>query len=232
MKGDPSIYNQMYLSDDQTFDDPINSPYYPVFKAVIEEAQQLNSASILEVGCGSGTLGRMILDAGIEYRGFDFACEGIRKAKRRASGAAELFVGDATDSSVYARPYDTVVCIEVLEHILEDLQVIANWKVGSRVICSVPNFDYLTHVRHFANEGEVLQRYSHLLRIDRITRIPKRIWSNNLTVRNYLRRLRWSRNDPRRFAGLLGIRRFHWHGGWFLFTGERIHYAEPGVPRS
>ncbi|GIK83294.1 MAG: hypothetical protein BroJett024_43990 [Alphaproteobacteria bacterium] len=223
MKVDPSVYDEMYLNDDQTYEDPANSPYYPVFEAVVAEARRLQSSNILEVGCGSGTLGKMLLDAGMTYRGFDLAKEGVRKAGRRAVGAAELFVGDATDPTSYERDYDTIVCIEVLEHVDADLEAVGNWKPGCRVICSVPNFDYATHVRKFADEREVMERYGGLIRIDRITRIRKKIWSHGLTVSDYLRRLRWSRDEPRRLAGLLGIRQFDWHGGWFLFSGERTN---------
>lgn len=221
MAVDPSVYDEMYLNDDRTYEDPVNSPYYTVFQAVVAEANRLQSSNVLEVGCGSGTLGRMLIDAGMTYRGFDLAKEGVRKAAARATGATEIFVGDATDPAAYARDYDTIVCIEVLEHVEADLEAVSHWKPGCRVICSVPNFDYATHVRKFVDEGEVLERYGKLIRIDRITRIRKKIWSHGLTVGDYLRRLRWSRNEPTRFAGLLGIRQFDWHGGWFLFSGER-----------
>lgn len=227
MNTDPSVYDSMYLNDDRTYDDPLSSPYYPVFEAVVACARQLGARSILEVGCGSGTLGRMLIDAGITYRGFDIAKEGVRKAAVRANGAAELFVGDATSAAPYSRDYDTIVCIEVLEHIESDLEAIRQWKPDSRVICSVPNFDYATHVRKFATESEVLDRYSDLLEIDRIIRIPKKIWCHGLTVGAYLRRLRWARNEPTRFAGLLGIRQFDWHGGWFLFSGRRRQHPTP-----
>jgi SAM-dependent methyltransferase len=220
---DPSVYDEMYLHDDRTYDDPVRSPYYPVFEAVVAEARRLKSSKVLEVGCGSGTLGKMLIDAGMGYRGFDLAKEGVRKAALRAVGAAELFVADATDPTTYLRDYDAIVCLEVLEHIDADLDVVGNWKPGCRVICSVPNFDYATHVRKFAREREVIERYGELIRIDRIIRIRKKIWSHDLTVRDYLRRLRWSREEPRRFAGLLGIRQFDWHGGWFLFSGERTN---------
>lgn len=221
MNSDPSVYDSMYLNDDRTYDDPLDSPYYPVFESVVACARQLGSRSILEVGCGSGTLGRMLIDAGITYRGFDIAREGVRKAALRATGAAELFVADATSAQAYARDYDTIVCIEVLEHIEADLEAIRQWKPGSRVICSVPNFDYATHVRKFMSEAEVAARYAGLLEIDRISRIRKKIWCQGLTVRAYLRRLRWARNEPARFAGLLGVRQFDWYGGWFLFSGRR-----------
>ncbi len=72
----------------------------------------------------------------------------------------------------YEQPYDTIVCLEVLEHIERDLDVIANWKSGCECICSVPNFDYPTHVRWFRHEAEIVSRYGHLISIREIERIP------------------------------------------------------------
>ena len=56
------------------------------------------------------------------------------------------------------QPYDAIVCLEVLEHIEHDLDVIANWKSGPECICSVPNFDYPTHVRWFRHEADIVSR--------------------------------------------------------------------------
>lgn len=231
-EADPSVYNEMYRNDDATFDDPARSPYLPVFEAVVDRVRRFGSKRVLEVGCGSGTLARMLIDAGIEYRGFDIAEVGVEKARIRAHGAAELFVGDATDPACYSRPYDTVVCVEVLEHIAGDLAVIQRWRPASSFVCTVPNFDYPTHVRKFVRELGVRARYGELLEIAEIERVTKRIWAGGMTLRDYARRLRWNRNQPRRFAGLLGVRQFDWHGGWFLFSGTRRQGTDTGVPRA
>jgi len=36
---DPAVYNEMYLHDDRTYDDPSRSPYLPIFRAVVDEAR-------------------------------------------------------------------------------------------------------------------------------------------------------------------------------------------------
>jgi 2-polyprenyl-3-methyl-5-hydroxy-6-metoxy-1,4-benzoquinol methylase len=155
-----------------------------------------------------------------EYRGFDFSEVAVRMACARTSHEECFFVADARRSISYEQPYDTIVCLEVLEHIERDLDVIANWHPGCHCICSVPNFDYPTHVRWFRHEAELVSRYGHLMSIRKIERIPcplirGRGW------RAYLRQLRWSRDDPRRLMGLLGYRRFENFAGWFLFFGTR-----------
>src|SRR5215469_13231326 len=81
VRRDAATYDTMYLSDDRTYDAPEASPYLPMFKAVVAEARRRGMRSILEVGCGSGTLARMLMASGVsQYSGFDIAAEGIRKA--------------------------------------------------------------------------------------------------------------------------------------------------------
>ena len=221
-ESDPSVYNDMYLHDDRTYDDPGRSPYMPMFRAVVQEARRRKLRAILEVGCGSGTLAQMLItDAKVEYAGFDIADEGVKKARLKNPDRGTFFVGNATDPDTYRIDYDGIVCVEVLEHILEDRGVIECWRPGTECICSVPNFDYETHVRKFATETEVRERYGDLIAIERISRIPKHVWSGGLTLPQYLRRLRWNCHNPRSVAGLLGINRFENYAGWFLFSGRR-----------
>ena len=196
-----------------------------MYRRLYEKAyQRLDMAlrrNILEVGCGTGALAHWIMEASsFEYHGFDFADVAVQRARQRTRRDDCFFVGDARSPASYRRPYDTIVCLEVLEHIERDLDVIAMWKLGSECICSVPNFDYETHVRWFQNEEEIMSRYEGLISIRHIERIAcplvqGRGWSA------YLRQLRWSRDNPRRLLGLLGYKSFEYFAGWFLFCGTR-----------
>lgn len=215
----PRAYDSLYLNDDIYYDQPLASPYYPLFRKVVDIAARRSAASILEVGCGSGILAEMLIAAGMFYRGFDFNEIAVAKARKR-NGDAKHSVADATDPSSYSAPYDAIICCEVLEHIEEDLLAIELWRSGCTCICSVPNFDYATHVRFFRSKSEVIDRYGRLLEIQGIERVAKSPITG-VTWSEYLRRLRWSRDDPKKFLGLLGMNRFDWYGGWFLFVGRR-----------
>jgi 2-polyprenyl-3-methyl-5-hydroxy-6-metoxy-1,4-benzoquinol methylase len=215
----PEAYDSLYLNDDRSYEDPKASKYYPLFRRVADIATLAPITSILEVGCGSGVQAEMLLKAGITYHGFDFNPIAIAKAQAR-NGAIHHFVGDATNPDFYIDEYDGIVCCEVLEHIERDLQAIELWKPGALCICSVPNFDYPTHVRTFRSEAEVRARYGQLIAIEWIERISVSP-SAGLTWGRYFRRLRWARNEPKKLLGMLGIRRFDWYGGWFVFVGRR-----------
>ena len=117
--------------------------------------------SVLEIGCGVGVLGNQILGAGIKYRGFDFSDVAVKKA---CDGAfLPFYEADAYDPETYfPRDFDTVVAIEVLEH-LDDLRVLKLLPEGVTIIFSVPDFTYNTHVRFFESEFDVRERYAPYL---------------------------------------------------------------------
>ena len=94
----------------------------------------------------------------------------------------------------------------------------------------MPNFDYSTHVRFFKSEAEVRDRYGKLLDITTVELISKPIFAN-VSARQYLGSVRYAtrKRNWKRLLGLLGVNKFAWHGGWFLFCGEKrqIHSGFP-----
>jgi len=138
------------------------SKYLPVWESICECIPQ--GARILEVGCGPAQFAHMMFDRGIpgDYVGFDFSPGAIEMAKKNLPGR-RVEVGDARTTDLFTSVgYDTVVCTEVLEHIVDDVPVLERIPRGKHVLATVPDFDYVSHVRFFANAGEVRARYGSL----------------------------------------------------------------------
>lgn len=192
-----------------------------MFAATLDEVKRLGAKSVLEVGCGSGSFAQMMFDrTSAAYHGFDFSKTGVEKAVAR-NGKDDVFsVSNALEAESYDRDFDTIVCTEVLEHIERDLDVVAQWPTGVSCVCSVPNFDFATHVRHFLHEDEVRARYDGLIEIEKIVRVPRSLIRGR-GVAEYLRQLRWNRDNPKRFMALLGYKTFDNLAGWFVFSGKR-----------
>lgn len=220
------LYDSLY--SDGGFEGVYNLPYrhsvyFPLFKRVLEEVQRQNAHAILEVGCGAGAFGHMVLEqTNLAYQGFDFSSVAVAKAIARTGRNDMFYEGDATSQSAYNdKQFDCIVCTEVLEHIENDLEAISRWPIGTHCVCSVPNFDADSHVRFFHDEDEVRARYGKLVDCTTIVRIKKPVLSD-ISKSSILRALRWNRYHPRQLIEILGMGSFNAVGGWFLFSGKRL----------
>lgn len=134
------------------------SPYYFIWTVIADRIPR--SASILEIGCGTGQFASFLSDRGISgYVGFDFSEQAVASARQRCPGL-EFYVADARNTELLDRTeYKLVVCTEVLEHIEADLSVVHRIRAGTRCLLTVPSFDYPSHVRYFSSISEVSDRY-------------------------------------------------------------------------
>lgn len=90
--------------------------------------------------------------------------------KKRRSNIHAVIIGDMTKSDLPSAAYDTVIAVEVLEHVLEDEQFVSEVSrvlvPGGKFIMTTPNGDFVEnrnpdHKRHYKKEqlAELLSRY-------------------------------------------------------------------------
>ncbi|KKN42137.1 hypothetical protein LCGC14_0716410 [marine sediment metagenome] len=138
--------------------------YYEMWKKVISYID--HSDVILEIGCGTGQFAEMLfthLDYH-SYIGIDFSKVAIQKAIER--NGQRFFLHDARKS--FDSNYNTVICLETLEHIDNDIIVLKNLKSGTKFIGSVPIGNDPAHVRVFLTPESIIERYGTLLDIEEI----------------------------------------------------------------
>jgi 2-polyprenyl-3-methyl-5-hydroxy-6-metoxy-1,4-benzoquinol methylase len=136
------------------------SHYYPLWLVTADRMLRSGSTSVLDIGCGPGQVAMLLRDKGItRYLGIDFSHERIQQAKK-VCPELEFVEADIFQSDLLrTHQYDTVICLEFLEHVERDLDVIEQIQPGSRFFGSVPNFPSAGHVRHFVDEDAASQRY-------------------------------------------------------------------------
>lgn len=160
---DANWYDSLYASSNAYRRHYTQSGYYFLWAVISDRMRRDGLRKILEIGCGPGQFASFLVEGGIDsYAGLDFSPRAVVAARERVpSGRFE--VGDARTTDIHARiEHDVVVCTEVLEHIEDDLAVVARFLPGKRCICSVPNFDHESHVRRFLDAEEVAERYGRL----------------------------------------------------------------------
>lgn len=158
--------------------------YYTLYDEAIKLIEKRGIPSkILEIGCGVGDLGKMLLDKGYEYRGFDFSEQAI-ECCRRLCPLGDFRIGDAYKPESYLpADYDVAVALEVLEH-LDDLRLIENIPEGVRLVASVPDYNDIAHLRLYQNfRRDIIERFSGLLNVsDVLTLVGK---GNNSVKKTY-----------------------------------------------
>ncbi len=124
--------------------------------------------TVLEIGCGDGTMLSMFQERGWAVLGTE-RTEDMAQAAREISGVPVL-VGDV-DTLTPDQKFDLIVLFQVLEHIIEPEEVLAeitkHLNPGGKALISVPNFaswqssygrdlwfhlDVPRHVNHFSLE--------------------------------------------------------------------------------
>jgi len=157
----PAYYDKIFRESDNFNRHYSESRYLPVWEAVAEGLPP--SARILEVGCGTGQLAGLLHDQGVRaYRGFDFSAEAVARA-RRAVPDFRFTVADARHRRSYRGKYNTVIATEVLEHLDDDLGLLAHLAPATIVRFTVPMRDDPSHVRFFPRVAGVRRRYGKLL---------------------------------------------------------------------
>jgi SAM-dependent methyltransferase len=99
--------------------------------------------TVLEVGCGSGNFTVLMAARGHKVTGIDIEPDYVETARRRLASFADSSVtcGDATASEWSGR-FDTVVALDVLEHIERDREFLERLrgalKPGGKLVLKVP----------------------------------------------------------------------------------------------
>jgi ubiquinone/menaquinone biosynthesis C-methylase UbiE len=129
------------------------------------------NARVLDVGCGTGDNLRIFADRGLELHGIEYASVSAAHAVRLLGPRADVRTGSATTLPYPNAHFDAVICIEVLEHVQDDvaaMQEIARvLKPSGVLVFTVPYrryFDHylktMGHFRHYtrASAVEVLKK--------------------------------------------------------------------------
>ncbi|MHA7985954.1 class I SAM-dependent methyltransferase [Rathayibacter sp. CAU 1779] len=83
-------------------------------------------ARVVDIGCGTGTLTRLLTDAGYSVDGLDFSPEMVRRAREKVPEAA-FWIGDAASPPLHPGAYDVVLSRHVLWAMTDPARALSRW---------------------------------------------------------------------------------------------------------
>jgi 2-polyprenyl-3-methyl-5-hydroxy-6-metoxy-1,4-benzoquinol methylase len=121
--------------------------------------------AILEIGCGTGTFTRLMAPAADRLLAIDIDAQFVRTARKAVAAfpAVKVERADVTKSAL-PQDFDTVVMLDVLEHIEDDVAMLKRLRAclapGGRIVVKVPAIpslhgpmdDAIGHFRRYDSE--------------------------------------------------------------------------------
>ncbi len=146
-RGDSNFYDQ-YHQKNQPFSGVIgenNFTYYYWLKILAKHLPTLSEITVLDVGCGVGSLSLYCASKGAYVTGIDISKRAIAIATNAASASTfahtPTFYSQILTESLGT--FDLIICSEVIEHVPDEKiflkQLLANLKPNGLLILSTPN---------------------------------------------------------------------------------------------
>lgn len=96
------------------------------WRRLLLEVLPVAPARVADLGCGTGTLTRLLTDEGYQVDGLDFSAQMIRRARVKAP-EARVVVGDAAIPALRPHSYDVVLSRHVLWAMPDPAKAFARW---------------------------------------------------------------------------------------------------------
>lgn len=140
---------------------------------------------VVDLGCGTGRFIHQLIEQNhyAPITGLDFSRAALEEASSylgqiKSTAPIDLVHADLRNFQPDAdRAGNTVyTCLEVLEHLEDDRDLVRTLPAGHRLIASLPNYESDSHVRCMRDVGDLWARYDDLLTFNRwcLIRIDER----------------------------------------------------------
>lgn len=169
---EPAFYDAAMTDDHEPAMLPLEeSPWRDLYRQAA--AWIPNGHPVVDLGCGTGRFGEQLRRNGhSRYHGLDFSPAAVAECERYVAehdadtdwhGTFDVWdlrgwqpADDRDGNTVYT-------CLETLEHLEDDLDLVRRVPPGHMLVFSVPNYGGQAHRRTFPDVGDAWRRYGHLL---------------------------------------------------------------------
>jgi SAM-dependent methyltransferase len=175
-----------------------------------------SSGTLLDVGCGNGafTIGAAMLGyeaLGLTWNERDQA-EAVFRASRVKAQRARFEVQDVREldrRDDLLESFDTVICLENIEHILDDQQLMhaiaGTLRPGGRLLLTTPNAAYRPIDRSHAGPFEPIEDGRHVRKGYSFEDLQRMCEASGLMVREKVAGIQWALQRWQRVAGWVAV---------------------------
>jgi 2-polyprenyl-6-hydroxyphenyl methylase/3-demethylubiquinone-9 3-methyltransferase len=164
--------------------------------AVIKILRAISPRTVLDLGCGNGSFSAVLQSQGFEVVGCDASESGIAFA-RQAHPGIEFFEHNVSESMppLHAGPYDAVVSLEVVEHLMQPRQLVDGahmaLRPGGVLVISTPFHGYwknlaIALLNRFDEHWHPLRDFGHVKFFSRKT-LTRLLTEAGFTVKHFVR---------------------------------------------
>ena len=152
-------YDEIFGNTEKYIKSGLDSVYVPVWSAIVEILRKQQLSRIVDLGCGPAQFAEYLKEQiNVTYLGVDFSAEAVKMGRMKCPDydflKASIFDFDFSKTN-----HDVLICLEVLEHIPDDIALFKGLPSGSKLIASVPDYDAFGHLRVFPDKASVHARY-------------------------------------------------------------------------
>jgi 2-polyprenyl-3-methyl-5-hydroxy-6-metoxy-1,4-benzoquinol methylase len=167
-----------------------------LIQPTIKILRKLSARTVLDIGCGNGSFSALLHSKGFAVVGCDASASGVSLA-RKAHPEVEFFEHDISNSlpSTNAGPFDSVVSLEVVEHLFQPRHLVDSaykaLRPGGSFIMSTPYHGYwknlaLALTNHFDEHWHPLRDFGHVKFFSRRT-LEALVRETGFSVNSFLR---------------------------------------------
>ena len=142
---------EVYWQERYSSGDMVHKARFP--DEIIEVVEPLlhKGIRVLDIGCGDGSLSKIAESKFQEIHGCDIALTALQEAKIRGMRTICVDLNTIIPLPYQDESFDTITCLEVLEHVLDPLNLLRDFhrvlRPKGQVVLTTPNIRYFRKLK-------------------------------------------------------------------------------------